>query len=451
MTLEIVFDRSRNETYQKCPRKRFLEYEYPVTCAACNGTGWANPDGGQDDDAPCLACNGGLDRSQVNGLTRRVHATPLLTGQEVHRGIEFMLNGYGEDAAVFSALAHYDEAVNDGLDDVNEEMSPQSITVVRVQRALIEALVRGWARFVWPRVEAEFDVIEVEKEERARFVFEFADFILLARTDAILRRKADGRYFVRNFKTISEAKDYKIEGFRYDTQTISEVVAVEQRLGHEVDGVIYDFLVKGAKKQQYPRESNVWHNASPLIWAFYNESMSSTDLPALAAKWDWMCLNSHTMGRGKLCEGGKNHTLGKGWDKRLVTDVLANGILDWFNWLEENENQLLLDQFVTIPPIMRTPFDIETWRRSIFAMEYRIHQSAEVCREEVRTIGMVNALPILDQHFPKHTHNSNCLFPTKCQMFDICWGAVSAVDDPLETELFKARQPNHPEVVVSGE
>jgi hypothetical protein len=419
----ITFDRSRNEAFCKCPRLRFLSYEYPPN---------------QDHpEAP-------------NGLQRVAHAVPLLTGGMIHKAIEFILTGYDVNAAVANALAAYDEAIEKRGIDV-EEMAPEPTWIVKVQRALIEALVRGWEAYTLPRILDEYEVLDVEHEERAEFIDGDTKWIMLARADAIVKRRSDGLLFIRNPKTISELKDYKIKGYRYDTQTISEVLAVEQRLDQKVSGVIYDFLIKGKKAVQYPRNSGVWHNSSPLIWCYWKEGQTGIESPEVASRWDYECSEPHKQGNGHLCMGGKFHKLGKGWGRMLVTDAFPNGIVDWFAWLEEFDPALIRDQFQTIPAIERTPFDVTTFMQGVLPEEARIAASAEVCRDAIRRDGFVASLPILDHHFPKHTHNSACLFPSRCSMLDVCWGATGTLDDIPESELYMYREPHHPEQIYTLE
>lgn len=412
-------DRSRNEAFQKCPRLRFLAYEYP------------HPEG------------------EANGLSLVPHAVPLLTGSMVHKGIELFLTGFGEGGALDGALSAYDENVTKhGI--VADDLAPEPQWVIYVQRALIEALVSGWIGFVYPRIENEFEVIEVEREERASFYDNGgngSELVLMARTDLVVQRKSDGAIFVRNLKTMADPQLRRLEAFRYDTQTISEVIAVEQRMGTAISGVIYDVLIKGPRKVEYPKGSGVWHNASPLIWCWQKEGQTGITDDEFAAKYEYVCKEPHGSGRW-ACPGGENHRLGKGWHRKLVTEVVPGGVNGWFNWLQTHEPGLIDEQFQTLTPIMRTPFDVATWERTIVGEELEIAARAEACADSVREKGYLASLPILDDNFPKHTHNANCLFPSKCPMFDICWGAAGT-GEPEDAELYSFREPNHPEGVVS--
>lgn len=410
---EIVFDRSRHEAYEKCPRLRFLAYEVPV-------------------DIP-------LDLAQyapIYGLQRAQRAVPLLSGGSVHKLIEHFLNGWGEDAAVLNALEAYDaEVAACGIEA--DELAPEPTWVIKVQRALIEALGRGWIRYVWPGVEQEFDIITIEQEMRVTI----AGVTLLARADLIMQRKSDQRLFVRNFKTINEASAKKRAAFRYDTQSISEVLAASAHIGQEVDGVIYDLLVKGPRKAQYPPKSGVWHNVSPLIWCYVKEGQSGVTDDEIATRWEWNCTAPHKMANHHQCPGGREHKLGKGWNRKLVTDVFPEGIVQWFEYLEHFDPELLREQFITLEPIMRSPYDVEVWKRSVLGEETMIATKAQMVRDVMGEQGLQSVLPILDQAFPKHTAHGNCLWPSNCVMHDICWGTAAA--DPLENG-YQPRKPNHP-------
>lgn len=435
---EIIFDRSRHEAYEKCPRLRFLAYELPVSLGY----------------SPAADDSGSGEEIVAHGIQRREAAVPLLSGGMVHKIAEFFVNGYGEDAAINNGLEAYDATVVERGIEV-DELAPEPQWVIKVQRALIEALGRGWIRYVYPTIERDYSIISLEQETRAPFEYEGDHFILLARADMVLQRKKDERILVRNLKTINEPSARKLAAFRYDTQTISEVLASEHAQQSEVDGVIYDLLVKGKRKVEYPKGSGVWHNNSPLIWCYVKEGQSGITEDEIAAKWEYECKAPHGSGK-RACPGGKNHKLSPQWRRTLVTEVFPNGILDWFQWLEDNEPGFIKEQFHTLDPIMRSPFDIETWMRSVLSEEKMIATKAQMVRDvmadgsDVRPIAgdLQSILPILDQTFPKHTAHGNCLWPSQCPMFNICWGTAAV--DPM-ADGYMPRTPNHPEEIVVEE
>lgn len=447
----IVFDRTRHENFEKCPRLRLITHEYPTHVEDINTGG----------NAVIYA---------VHGVDRRALAVPLLTGGTVHRGIEAFVGGQQENEAVTIALQVYDaDIIQRGIEP--DENSPTDMWTIKVQRLLCEVLIRGWIRYVWPQLQVEYDVVDIEQEETLDIPVDEETIIrLLTRSDLIMRRKTDGSHFVFNHKTINEPSDRKLQALRYDTQTISEVLAAQARYdtqgrmpedgsvpqlspGHiQIDGVIYDLLIKGPKKAEYPKGSGVWHNASPLVWVYVKEGQTGITADELAAKWDWTCTAPHKMYRGE-CPGGAKHTLGPKYHRKLITEVFETSpVLAWFNWLEENEPGFIQTQFNTLPAIMRTPWDVEVWKRSVLTEEWQIAVRADEARESINISGFHDAEPLLDMLFPKHTAHGNCFWPGKCTAFDICWG--SPADDLLQIEgndgepLYMPRKSNHPEAIV---
>jgi hypothetical protein len=429
----IVFDRTRHEAFEKCPRLRLLTHEYPT----------------------------GIEGA-VHGLDRQAIAIPLLTGSTVHKGLEHFAGHRNEAEALMIAGQSYDADIQArGLE--LDEQAAEPLWTARVQHLLSMALILGWVRKVWPKLEAEFDVVDIEQEERLEIQLDAETVIvLLTRSDLVMRRKSDGRHFVFNHKTINEPSEKKLQSLRYDTQSISEVLAAQTRYDHaafpeqpiQIDGVIYDLLIKGPRKVEYPKGSGVWHNASPLIWCYQKEGQTGITDNEIAARWEWSCTEPHKMANGHKCEGHKDHKLGKGWFRKLVTEVFPS-IEAWFDWLEENEPGLIEQQFQTLAPIMRTPYDVERWKRCVLTEEWGIAERADAAREAIVEHGFSGAASTLDTLFPIHTAKGNCFWPSKCQMFMICWGAPA--DDLLQIEgndgqpLFAPRKANHPENTTFAE
>jgi hypothetical protein len=440
----IVFDRTRHENFEKCCRLRLLTHEYPTGIADSFG-------------------------NEIRGLDRQAIAIPLLTGGTVHKGLEHFAGHRNETEALMIAGQSYDDDIQArGLE--LDEQAAEPMWTARVQHLLSMALILGWVRKVWPKLEAEFDVVDIEQEERLEIQLD-ADtvIVLLTRSDLVMRRKSDGRHFVFNHKTINEPSEKKLQSLRYDTQSISEVLAAQARYDRThlfpgtisrptendpefitVDGVIYDLLIKGPRKVEYPKGSGVWHNASPLIWCYQKEGQTGITDNEIAARWEWSCTESHKMANGHKCEGHKEHRLGKGWFRKLVTEVFPS-IEAWFDWLEENEPGLIEQQFQTLAPIMRTPYDVERWKRCVLTEEWGIAERADAARAAIQADGFNGAASTLDTLFPLHTAHGNCMWPSKCVMFTLCWGGP--VDNPLELEgndgrpLYAPRRANHPEAV----
>src|SRR6266704_6122195 len=129
----ITTSRSAVSTFQQCARRRFWAYEAP------NGT--ATP-----------------------GWERKALAIPLVTGIYVHQGLEAALKGAAPNEAASSARTAYLEEVSSrGL--AVEEGSDEA-AVIGEQAAHVEALVLAWCRVRLPKWLEEYEIVEVEAEDR---------------------------------------------------------------------------------------------------------------------------------------------------------------------------------------------------------------------------------------------------------------------------------------------
>src|SRR3990167_7265499 len=152
----IYTSRSQHIADLECPRRRWHAYHAP------NGTA-------------------------TSGWERKVLDPALFTGGCVHAGLAALLDTSTVDEAVAWALKRFDaEASIRGLDGDAPEA-----------RALIEALIRAWHRVRLPRWLEEFEVVSVEQEEQVALA---EDVTLLARSDAVMRRKSDHLLFIISFR-----------------------------------------------------------------------------------------------------------------------------------------------------------------------------------------------------------------------------------------------------------
>src|SRR4030095_10745478 len=133
-------------------------------------------------------------------------------------------------AAVSTALVDYDKRVQArGLeDDVQDQSLAEVNYVYREQKALVEALIRAFALRGLPRLLSEYEVVEVEQEEKWEIT---PAFTFMGRPDGLLRSREDGEYYALSFKTCATYDSYTEKLGRYDMQGLSELVVLNQRLG----------------------------------------------------------------------------------------------------------------------------------------------------------------------------------------------------------------------------
>lgn len=282
MTTRIYVDRSRYESYGRCPRSRFLEYHF-----------------------------GGL------GIVSMKKSLPLAVGGSVHVGLADMLDSLiGATAEQFDTMprtieeegvkaaladfAQYDKSLElpDAEAAILNAVQPTTLTtqlmdsitsiagggvgaisgktreevvrdarsemdeyLYREQSALVEALVRAYARRRLRPLLEQFEVLEVEREGEwklgggvickscgthqdehqreydldCRCGGEFhtePELWFMSRPDALLRERESNQLYLLSYKTTGAWDIRKARDAEHDMQGMSEGVEIERRLGH---------------------------------------------------------------------------------------------------------------------------------------------------------------------------------------------------------------------------
>lgn len=381
MERPLVVDRSRIEAWQKCPRSRWWGYEY-----------------------------------EGRGLQSAQPVAALEIGKAVHAGIACLLREASMpniELAVAAACGGFRDVTVPTAAIVDNEGQPQD---VEEALALIEALVRAWAAVRLPAWLQEYEVVAVEREE----ILELGpNIIFLARPDALVSRKADSSPMLVNFKTVSDPNKTWRDQWRYDMQTLSEVLPVEARVGEKLAGVIVEGLAKGKRLES--RDKTFYYHNSPLIWPWKKSGEAPFTADEFSGRYEWDDPAT-----------GKSHRLGKGWTKVPVWKE-PGGVKHWLDLLLSTDRALVEEQFVTLPPVLRSEWEIEEWKEATVDSEWRIRAGAKLVHP-TNEVG-------LSSIFPRHTSHGNCIRPGRCQFFELCWGIAAA--DPLGCGLYGLRAPNH--------
>lgn len=208
--------RSAIETFLSCRRKGYLQYLY-------RGTGFTGP-----------------------------KAPELVIGLVVHRGLEFL----------FRSLGDLDSALGEASKEFTEQMVGTTITADWREAAdLAYALVIGWHRARWTPFNEEFEVISIEEGVRVLLA---PNITLPARADLVVRQRSTGRVFVINWKTAGDKKDFSLK-WDEEVQAWTEVLAIQDHLGEEVSGCIFEGLYKGGISTA---AANKGRSNSPLVRGF---------------------------------------------------------------------------------------------------------------------------------------------------------------------------------------
>ena len=405
----IYTDRSRIETVEFCPRKRYWQYEF-------NGHG--------------------LEKAGDLKLDARI-------GTFVHNGIEAALTApwqiaYSEQGSpvymrgdlVKIAKWAGDEFIGDCKGVLGASLMSQSEQLthdITEGGQIVTALVYAWLRLKAPRLLGDGEILAIEKELTVDFevaTVAGSEIVrLMARPDIIWRRHSDGTIFIRNLKTVRQADDRWREKWALDMQTLSEPLAVDQWMAANVEGgqpddkcggVIVDGLVTGKITSAKSQFGGLYHHNNQLVYAFRQELPTGAFMYQPAYKY--------------------------GLQKVAVADCYPGGIIAWVDHLIEHHPAIVDEHIIELPPIIRSEYQIERWKRQVLPREVAIHRHAKQCNVE-QLVGEHTEL-LLDKHFPMHTANGNCLYPGKCPCYNLCWG--TAASDPIGAGYVN-RTPNHPQ------
>lgn len=388
----IKTDRSRIETYQRCHRRRYLEYHF-------NGM----------------------------GIVRRKLSLPLLVGQCVHLGLAQLLHG-GDDVlahAVKYSLMAFDGHVAKLELDIG--LTEDQYQVAQEQKNLIEGLLTCFHLTALPKLLATYEVLEVEKEEEV--ILTATDSLvlkLMARTDAVVRHKEDGDLYILSFKTASGWDSRKDKAASTDIQGLSEAFAVEQRLGQKIMGVQMIHLIKGNRRQD---KEGKYVQYSPLIRGY--RKYTPTGGVEWAHSWEY------------TDQSGVKHRLGRGWEPINVAESYPTGVQGWVadlsaGLIQPEAGDILTGQVVMPPPYFRQQEDMDSWLTSAVEQEVNIHEDVQLLQQNG---GLLLAAGQLDRYFPMYRHS--CHYPSDCQFLGVCYGSAQAKADPLSTGEYEVRTPNH--------
>ncbi len=463
--MEAYADRSRILTHQSCPRRRYFEYEVP-TSGDVNGV---RP---QRLDMNLLlgsAFHAGIECLLYYSMCHP--ANPMPDQEEIDNAVDYCLNG-GKGWG-----GYWPQVKSIGLSLEPEE---DASYVYYEQAALVEALVRAYAIFVLPQVLDRFQVVDVEREERADFSIPGFTLHFLARVDGILLDKATGEIFILSLKTAKEWGKREDDSARHDMQGLSETRVVEQRLAkwHEE--------VMSWKVEEVEPPIGPWPDANQIDWPriekecgvprwFYERAIAGAP-PTVSGVIMQYALKGRRenspKGSGKYCfnnalirpwkkaddlnfggayairyefqdQMGGNHRLGKGWNRVNIWEDM--GVKKWIDLVASTEIQgfgpgsAIAAQFILPIEYFRNTEDMDRWERQVVAQEKRVTEGRVIMKA---VTGTPNFETRLDEEFPMHTRA--CDWPTKCSFQEVCFGPKAYLHDPLSSGLYTIRTANHP-------
>jgi hypothetical protein len=293
------------------------------------------------------------------------------------------------------------------------------------QLCLLEGLVRAWHAVRLPKIQAEFDVVDVEKE----IAWELAPGIrLMVRMDAVLRRKTDKLLFVKDYKTVSAVFDDFGKKYEHDSQLLAYTLAAEGIYNEPIGGLLMEGVIKGKRARDKALSSpfrDTIIQQSPLCYGYKAKVKNQPGQFLLERSW--------SAGAEKVPV----------WDMR-------GGIQEWLHdWSPLDMAEL----FVVPPAIKPMRRDLERWHRQAVAQERQIQADVLFTQDDWTAFEKAIGTPeedaawdtyqqALDTLFPQNHNHCFRYFGYPCAMERLCFTeAIEA--DPLASGFYDERIPHH--------
>lgn len=368
-------------TYQNCPRKRYFQFHHR------------------------------LSGSDLDGIEPRRQAVPLVWGNALHAGVASLLLGHSADVAVADALLAYAQQCQDREFDL-DDLESQSF-VYAEGKALIEGFIRAWAIARLPDFAGTYEVLEVEQEGLWQ---DWAEGIDLAyRPDALLRRRNTGEFYVFNLKSSYAWGEREQKASRYNVQGLSELAALENRLGEKIAGIQDEIFIKGSRLVRKKGDNEKWQMTF-LVHPWLKSGITSDD-----DAWGWQYYFE---------KNGRNTSLGNSYSRVSVWEHMS--MKEWVEMLSNGGVQdsfPLSELFATPIPHERNSTEVDEWLVQAQAQEQRVLEDLQ---------GLTGLR--LQTKFPMYRHS--CFsYQRTCPYAAICHERL----DP-ECGLYVPRVDHHAEI-----
>jgi hypothetical protein len=383
--MPIDVSRSELDTRATCETKNFTEYHYAGT-----------------------------------GITKVKQALPLASGIALHEANALVLESY-----MVTGTVALDAAIQHGLNGYHEKILKSGIAnadpehlsfTAGEQKALIEALIRGWRRYRVPDIAEQYDIIEVEKEHRVHLAY---DVYQQVRFDAVLQPKSTRYIVVMDEKsTANEGADWA-ERLRRSSQTHLYVPAAEDIFGMYVAGVQYEGMFKGARRKGTGKWADRKLQGSPLVYGY----------------------------KGPDKEGNTAYqvegTTRKGWEKFAVWEEEGMTVERWMD--EFISPDILKGLYQSVPPWRPLDSDMEDNRKLVAQreIEWRLKIEPGI------NLSITDPAAVPEWASKNLLKNRGaCLMyggDHRCPMWDFCYNRTVAAD-PLGSGIYQPREDHHADV-----
>lgn len=399
------------------------------------------------------------------GLTRRSMSTPLVTGVAVHAALQTILeecqrNGSKEipsdefiqlatsvqvekykaqvKARGLDVAVGADHAQGSGGDRGDSEAANR----VREQTTLLAALVFGYCRITLPVLLEEFEILKVEQEEDLDLG---SRTLLMSRRDLLLRDRTTGEAVMWDFKSSSTINDSYVEQWKSSPQMMVGARAASYLLGEPVKRFYIDVLMKGSMKPDYNEATGAYdgprRQQSFLVWPYFKPGSPPLVPDEWQPFWKYACGDAANCSKNRSGQP-HNHTLGKGWERKLHPDPWK-----WVQSLRKGDlataYQILgpypIDDYKIDQYLRGQEQDEEDWIRRVGAANAAEDTYSSVAQAGWETQEFQEEL---DRLFPRSYQCEN-VYGAPCQFKALCFKTDPGWRDPIGSGLYIPRAPHH--------
>lgn len=335
----------------QCPRKRYWQYEY-----------------------------------EGKGITTGNTHLELYLGQSIHDGLAAIASQH------IAGTVDIDLIASTAQQQIVEALLAQTTGEIdefdfaNEQAALVEGLLRGFYKQVWPSLMKQYPKILMIEQP---MVFKHDGFGFLSKPDLVVEDPEGGIWYVE-YKSTSSKKEAWINSWGTAIQLHSTIKAIESSIGDKVTGVIVQGLYKGF--ESYGKQS------SPFCYAYRrngNPPFSTTET-----------IYEYRSGF-----------------KRIPTWELPGGVKAWVEGMPEN---VLADQYPQSPPIFVKDYLIDAFFQQRAWREWEIMTAVET----LRGADPEGQAKVLDIAFPQRFDQCVPSFGKACPYLKLCHGPQGV--DPLQ-------------------
>lgn len=423
----IVTDRSRTDSYQRCHRYRYLAYHW-------DGTGW-RPDRFNADISIGIAVHEGIG-SLLDSIRNGVTVDKGTVNLACKIALDRLEKDFETSPFDFAgSVGEGDQSSNEITTDLIMPSFADGGLVDEYTRyftseckSLVELLIRAWAISDQGlrKLLSEYEIIDVEREEVFK-IYEGRDYdlVFMSRPDAILRRRLDNELFAFSLKT-TKTWDYRkdIVG-ETDMQGMSEVVAIENRLGEQCGGVQMLYLLTGESRKN---SSGFKERSSGVLRPWIKPGVMGDEEFAFSYQWE---------------SGGKVKRLPKDYQRRNCWE-LGMTIAEYVEAINQFDEMLganPLNTLIVQPGVYeRSAERLARWQSEVTYQEAKIAQGLIQIESANKSNDRGKEAELMSEYFPHYS--SSCVYPTPCSYREVCWGSPYAKEDPINSG-FARREPHH--------